>query len=294
MKQNRESSITPFASTNVLGACLITWSNTDRHLKVRLKKNSTTEPILPIFSDDVDDKLTTVNVSPDDAYIWLGFESGKILTVRYTFKHRDLALQFPEHQNDGLVTLYAHRSAVNNISSCVEFGIAVSASDDATCVVWDLRKPSYVRSVQVEFPAKIVTISRTSGDFAVVSHPVEDGQKFSTLSLFTINGNTVATRNCEPPIDAITFSASPEGLAVNVLATGHRTTGVIRLWNSWDLTPVRDIDTKFNQFSIIALAFSFDNQNLFAANSAGDVIIFEKSDVTGLQRPPKYLNLTEM
>jgi lysosomal-trafficking regulator len=146
----------------------------------------------------------------------------------------------------------------------------------------------------VELPAKHVSVSRTSGDFAVVSQPVDVDENFSTLSLFTINGNLVSSRRCEPPIDAVTFSTSPEGVAVNVVATGHRTTGVIRLWNSWDLTPVRDIDTKVPQFSIVALAFSFDNQNLFAATSAGDVIIFEKSDVTGMQRPPKYLNLTEM
>lgn len=101
-------------------------------------------------------------------------------------------------------------SAVNDISSCIEFGVAVSASDDSTCVIWDLRKPSYVRSAQVEFPAKMAAVSRTSGDFAVVSHPVDAGQNFSTLSLFTINGKHVASRRCEPPIDAVTFSAAPE------------------------------------------------------------------------------------
>ena len=104
----------------------------------------------------------------------------------------------------------------------------------------------------------------------------------------------MSSRSCEPPIDSLTFSSSPEGTAVNVVATGHRTTGVIRLWSSWDLTPVRDIDTKLSKLSIVAVAFSFDNQNLFAATSDGDIVIFEKDNMTGLQRPPKYLNLTEM
>ena len=295
VKQNRDNLITPFATTNVLGACLVTWGPRDRHLRVRLKKNSTPEPILPIFNVD-DDELKTVNIGTDATYLWLGFASGKIIAVRHTFKHRDLSLELHTDRSDGLVQLFAHREAVNDIASCIEFGVCISASEDATCVVWDLRKPSYVRTVEVEYPAKLVAVSRSSGDFAVVSETnrVDAEPTFSTLFLFTVNGNLVSSHRCEPPINAVTFSAAPEGVAVNVVATGHRTTGVIRLWNSWDLSPVRDIDTKLPQSPIVALAFSFDNQNLFAASSDGDVIIFEKSDVTGLQRPPKYLNLTEM
>jgi WD40 repeat protein len=102
---------------------------------------------LPLFNDD--DELKTVNISTDAIYLWLGFASGKIVTVRHTFKHRDLSLELHADRSDGLVALYAHSNAVNDISSCIEFGVAVSASDDATCIIWDLRKPSYVRSVQV-------------------------------------------------------------------------------------------------------------------------------------------------
>jgi WD40 repeat protein len=194
---------------------------------------------------------------------------------------------------NGLVYLFGHRKTVNDISSSLEFGIFVSASDDKTCIIWNLRKPKYVKSVKTEFPAKQVCVSPTSGDFVVCSSPPVENN-FSALALFTINGNLVSSQKCEPPVDSITFSSSPEGIAVNVIATGHRTTGVVRLWSSWDLTPVRDIDTKLPNYPIIALSFSFDNLNLFAATSNGDVVIFEKENVSEMQRPPKYLDLTEM
>jgi hypothetical protein len=60
------------------------------------------------------------------------------------------------------------------------------------------------------------------------------------------------------------------------------------------IKPISTVSFRLPDSPIVALAFSFDNQNLFAGTSDGDVVIFEKSNVTGLQRPPKYLNLTEM
>jgi len=199
--------ITPFTSTNVLGACLLTWSHLDRHLRVRLKKNCPREPLLPLCCED--DALTCVNISVDATYIWIGYASGKIVAVRHTFNHRELSLDVHEDQSDGIVDLYAHRGPVNEIAPCLEFGVAVSASDDETCVIWDLRKPSYVRTVKTEFPAKLVAVSRTSGDFSVISGPTFATDNFSTMTLFTVNGSSVASQRCEPPVDSVTFSSSP-------------------------------------------------------------------------------------
>ena len=68
----------------------------------------------------------------------------------------------------------------------------------------------------------------------------------------------IGERRCEPPITAAGFSSCPEGVSVNVVATGHRN-GMVRLWSSWDLSPVRDIPT-LQTSAVTAVAFSFDNQ----------------------------------
>merc|ERR1712080_337869 len=96
------------------------------------------------------------------------------------------------------------------------------------------------------------------------------------LSPHSINGVRIACRKCEPPISALAFSSAPEGTSVNVVATGHGLqTGVIRLWSTWDLSPVRDIPT--SQISnIVAIAFSLDNLTLYVATEDDEIIIFEQ------------------
>ena len=113
----------------------------------------------------------------------------------------------------------------------------------------------------------------------------------SRLSLFTINGRKVAEQASADGITSLVFTSTPEGVAANAVATGHAVGGLIRLWSSWDLAPLRDISTHHVHSPIVALTFSVDNQNLYAATDDDYVIIFEKANFTGLKRPPKYLNL---
>ena len=76
----------------------------------------------------------------------------------------------------------------------------------------------------------------------------------------------IGERRCEPPITAVGYSSCPEGVSVNVVATGHRN-GMVRLWSSWDLSPVRDIPT-LQTSAVTAVAFSFDNQVRMSINSS--------------------------
>ena len=41
-------------------------------------------------------------------------------------------------------------------------------------------------------------------------------------------------------VNCLAFSNAPEGLSVNVIAGGLES-GLVRLWSSWDLRPLRDI-----------------------------------------------------
>ena len=124
---------------------------------------------------------------------------------------------------------------------------------------------------------------------------------------------SIGERRCEPQITAVGYSSCPEGVSVNVVATGHRN-GMVRLWSSWDLSPVRDIPT-LQTSAVTAVAFSFDNQvcksnhsvtrshqlrsprlpqNLYAATEDGEVVIFEKSNISGLDNAPKFVDLTSL
>lgn len=42
----------------------------------------------------------------------------------------------------------------------------------------------------------------------------------SILSLWTVNGIPVAQSNCEHTINCMDFSRAPEGVSVNIIATG--------------------------------------------------------------------------
>ena len=83
------------------------------------------------------------------------------------------------------------------------------------------------------------------------------------LSCRTINGLTIGERRCEPPITAVGYSSCPEGVSVNVVVTGHKN-GMVRLWSSWDLSPVRDIPS-LQTSAVTAVAYSFDNQVSYKA-----------------------------
>ena len=193
--------------------------------------------------------------------------------------------------------LYAHSDSILSISNCSEFGVMTSSSKDNSIIIWDTVQhqtfPTYVRSINLSGPVHLVEISKTSGDIASVNSTKEENKSDdesvkSVLSLHTINGKKVASRVCEPKITALTFSSAPEGLSVNVIATGHSLrTGVIRLWSSWDLSPVRDIPTS-QMSTIIAITYSLDNSILYVATEDDEIIIFEQPRETNQTSSKKY------
>lgn len=60
----------------------------------------------------------------------------------------------------------------------------------------------------------------------------------SSLMLHTINAQHIATVETEERILSLTYSTASEGRSVNVIAAGL-SNGVVAIWSSWDLSPVR-------------------------------------------------------
>ena len=83
----------------------------------------------------------------------------------------------------------------------------------------------------------------------------------------------------KPSITALAFSHVTEGVGVNVIATGHSSTGVIRLWSTLDLIPLRDLSTYHAQVALTSIAFTFDARYLYASFEDGYLVILESSHI---------------
>lgn len=117
--------------------------------------------------------------------------------------------------------------------------------------------------------------------------------KGSSLTLHTVNTVFIGRIDIPEQITAVCFSTASEGLAVNVVAAGLFN-GTIRLWSSWNLTPVREIISPALTFPIISLTYSLDSQHLYASSSDGVVAIWEGGGIKGANKTPKFFNLTTM
>jgi len=170
--------------------------------------------------------------------------------------------------------LYGHYGPITCIQISKEFNIAVSGGEDGSCILWDLNKMCYVRTV-TEYLEKVIAlaISPTLGDIASLSK----SDSISLLRVNTINGSLVGELKSQDQITAMCYSSAPEGISINSIVTGH-SNGVIKFWCSWDLSPIRELrDDKFT-LPIKCIAFTYDNQQLYAANSEGIIIVWGKGN----------------
>lgn len=156
-----------------------------------------------------------------------------------------------------------------------------------------------MRSISCDqnYPIRLLAISETLGDIAVtyeISKTTENvSSSQSELKLFTINARAVGSVLSRRKITALCYSNAPEGVSVNVIATGLDN-GVIRLWSSWDLRLVREIvnGTK-GCGAVIALAWALDQHHFYAVTEDFVVLIWEGSKRLS-NGTPKFVNLTSL
>ena len=183
--------------------------------------------------------------------------------------------------------LHAHSAPIASILLSPQFGLAISTSQDGLLVSWDLHSLQERRHKQIvtkhgSKKASIQTASSsTCGDVAVAW----DGH----LHLLDVNLETVAYTKIGKRITSVSFSNQEEGIAVNCVAVGLHT-GVVRLYSGFDLQLVREV-AGLPCAPVIALAYSWDSQNLVVATNDGQVTILEKSGSKGTARTPKYVTL---
>uniref|UniRef100_A0A1B6DVR8 Lysosomal-trafficking regulator n=1 Tax=Clastoptera arizonana TaxID=38151 RepID=A0A1B6DVR8_9HEMI len=278
-------SLVSTGGTCVLGAALISWGHSDGIIRAKLKKEQPPYPALR--PQHCGGSITICTSVPDCNQLWIGYDSGKILVYRYEFKPSRGVMEFLPDP----VVLLGHPTAVLTITLSRAFSIAISGSIDGSAILWDLNRLMYIRSLPtISLPLNLTCVSETSGDLVTIGHDVENGG--STVRVHSINVVLVGSFTTREQITSVCFSMAPEGVSVNVVATGMAD-GTIRLWSSWDLAPVGNIIAS-PLHPVISLTYSHDSQHLYATLSNGSVIIWEGSSTKGASKTPKFLNLTTL
>ncbi|XP_060592600.1 lysosomal-trafficking regulator-like [Ruditapes philippinarum] len=211
-------------------------------------------------------QITCCASVPDLRHLFFGGSSG-VITI-YNTKHnpaKESELQVFGHKR----CLYGHKRSINCLVVCKPYSIMVSASQDATCIIWDLNRLSYVRSIKGHRSGvQVLAVSDTLGDIASACQYGMGSQ----LYIHTVNGEYVAKVMCEETINCLTYSTAAEGVSINVIA-GGLSSGVVRMWSSWDLNPVRNLE--HGSSPVISLTFTKDSQKLYVSSSDGRVRLWD-------------------
>ncbi|XP_035828113.1 lysosomal-trafficking regulator isoform X2 [Aplysia californica] len=255
-------------STDVMWAGVVTWGYHDEVIRIRSYRD---KPLINFLPHHSFGKILCVESVPDCRLLFTAGTAGVINAYNMTHNSsKPSNLQVRGVRK----TLYGHSGAVTCLYVCQAFSLLVSGSQDGTIILWDLNRLTYVRSISSHCTeVSTLTVSDTLGDIASVSY---SGDKECSLQLHTVNAIHIASQTVSDLIHCLGYSCAPEGKAVNVVAGGLES-GVIRLWSSWDLTPLRDLEM-LNPRAVISLTFTSDSQYLMASLSDGRVVIWSREE----------------
>ncbi|XP_050540589.1 lysosomal-trafficking regulator isoform X2 [Daktulosphaira vitifoliae] len=281
---SKEKSLTLLnEGVTIMGVAILSWSHADGLVRIKQRKEAPYKPALKFFSGEIVSKIAT---APHCPFIWIGFESGLIHVYKFYF---DVAAGNVMIFSEPYV-LVGHRSKITCISVNPSFSIAVSCGQDGSAIIWDLNSVTYVRSLQpMSSPINLVAISETLGDIVTISYNLAEEK--STMTLHTINASFVGSMKSDKKITSVCFSNAPEGVSVNVIATGYED-GSVKLWSTWDLTYVSEIPINNFNGAVLAIIYSRDSQHLYISTEDDTVTIWESSGSKRISKTPKFLNLS--
>uniref|UniRef100_A0A8C1ZRP0 Lysosomal trafficking regulator n=1 Tax=Cyprinus carpio TaxID=7962 RepID=A0A8C1ZRP0_CYPCA len=278
MIYSKEQGVRSMHSTDIQWSAILSWGYTDNMLRLKSKQS---EPPINFIQCSPLHQVTSCAWVPDSCQLFTGSKCG-VLTA---YSNRFTTTMPTEMEVETQVHLYGHTAEVTGLFVCKPYSILISVSRDGTCILWDLNRLCYVQSLTGhKSPVNAVSASETTGDIATVCDSVGGG---SDLRLWTINGDLIGHVHCREIICSLAFSNQPEGVSVNVIAGGLEN-GVVRLWSTWDLKPVREITFPKSNRPIISLTFSCDGHHLYTANSEGTVIAWCRRDQQRFKLPMFY------
>lgn len=129
---------------------------------------------------------------------------------------------------------------------------------------WDLNRLSYVRTLGPhDGTVTCICISPNNGNIITV----DETKKGSTIRLWNINGALLAKNSSPEKILCVKFTCATEGVMKNVVVSGLKT-GVIKIWDSWDLTLLHQLPDA-HKSPVTALAVGSDQTQLFSGDESG-------------------------
>ncbi|XP_063299447.1 lysosomal-trafficking regulator isoform X3 [Pelobates fuscus] len=278
MIYSKEQGVRSMHSTDIQWSAILSWGYADNILRLKSKQS---EPPVNFIQCSELHQVTSCAWVPDSCQLFTGSKCGVITAYSTRFTNSTPL----EIEVESQVHLYGHSAEVTSLFVCKPYSILISVSKDGTCIIWDLNRLFYVQSLTGhKSPVTAVSASETTGDIATVCDSVGGG---SDLRLWTVNGDLIGHVHCREIICSVAFSNQPEGVSVNVIAGGLEN-GIVRLWSTWDLKPVREITFPKSNKPIVSLTFSCDGHHLYTANSEGTVIAWCRKDQQRLKLPMFY------
>ncbi|KAM5206197.1 lysosomal-trafficking regulator isoform 1-T3 [Hipposideros larvatus] len=278
MTYSKEQGVRSMNSTDIQWSAILSWGYADNILRLKSKQS---EPPINFIQSSQQYQVTSCAWVPDSCQLFTGSKCGVI--TAYT--NRFTSSTSSEIEMESQVHLYGHTEEITSLFVCKPYSVMISVSRDGTCIIWDLNRLCYVQSLAGhKSPVTAVSASETTGDIATVCDSAGGG---SDLRLWTVNGDLVGHVHCREIICSVAFSNQPEGVSINVIAGGLEN-GIVRLWSTWDLKPVREITFPKSNKPIVSLTFSSDGHHLYTANSEGTVIAWCRKDQQRLKQPMFY------
>ncbi|XP_053730574.1 lysosomal-trafficking regulator isoform X1 [Synchiropus splendidus] len=278
MIYSKEQGVRSMHSTDIQWSAILSWGYADNILRLKSKQS---EPPINFIQCSQLHQVTSCAWVPDGCQLFTGSKCGVITA----YSNRFTSTTPSEMEVESQVHLYGHTGEVTSLFVCKPYSILISVSKDGTCILWDLNRLCYVQSLTGhKSPVTAVSASETTGDIATVCDSVGGG---SDLRLWTVNGDLIGHVHCREIICSVAFSNQPEGVSVNVIAGGLEN-GVVRLWSTWDLKPVREITFPKSSRPIISLTYSCDGHHLYTANSEGTVMAWCRRDQQRMKLPMFY------
>nr|XP_033792260.1 lysosomal-trafficking regulator isoform X2 [Geotrypetes seraphini] len=278
MVYSKEKGVRSMHSTDIQWSAILSWGYADNILRLKSKQS---EPPINFIQSSQLHQVTSCAWVPDSCQLFTGSKCGVITA----YMNRFTSSTPSEIEVESEVHLYGHVAEITGLFVCKPYSIIISVSKDGSCIIWDLNRLCYVQSLTGhKNPVSAVSASETTGDIATVCDSVGGG---SDLRLWTVNGDLVGHVHCREIICSLSFSNQPEGVSVNVIAGGLEN-GIVRLWSTWDLKPVREIAFPKSNKPIVSLTFSCDGHHLYTANSDGTVIAWCRKDQQRLKLPMFY------
>ncbi|XP_044530512.1 lysosomal-trafficking regulator [Gracilinanus agilis] len=278
MIYSKEQGVRSMNSTDIQWSAILSWGYADNILRLKSKQS---EPPVNFIQSSQQHQVTSCAWVPDSCQLFTGSKCG-VITV---YMNKFTSSTPSEIEMESQIHLYGHTEEITSLFVCKPYSIMISVSKDGTCIIWDLNRLCYVQSLAGhKSPVTAVSASETTGDIATVCDSVGGG---SDLRLWTVNGDLVGHVHCREIICSVAFSNQPEGISINVIAGGLEN-GIVRLWSTWDLKPVREITFPKSNKPIVSLTFSCDGHHLYTTNSDGTVIAWCRKDQQRLKQPMFY------